>query len=92
MKSALAVINRQLRTEGDPEFDRIRLDTAANRRLVMRRSQNLAYNGAFGPKVPSRRSTGKALREFEGAVKVVGELQLQVPFETLGILSDVVFR
>lgn len=71
-----------------PRFNGVTIDTAANRRFVMGRSQYLAYQKEFRRKVamwpPRKDVTGK-----DGKMVAIDEGTIQIPFPGIGITIDV---
>lgn len=87
---ALTIYNNNNNISDEVKFNGVVIDTAANRRSVMCKSQYHAYEKEFGRRVrirPPRRD----LRGIGGKKEVCGEVTIQIPFTKLNLIIDVDF-
>lgn len=69
-------------------FEVIRIDTAANRRLVMIHPQFEEYTREFCLRIPIRTSVCKSVRAIHGSGHIIGDAMIQIPFVSLCLIID----
>lgn len=91
METALAAAKTFFPTRQAAEFQGITVDTGANRRSIICKTQLLAYQRDFKQNVQIEPSMRNKMRGIGGTGTILGEATLPVPFSELGLVLHIAF-